>query len=231
MKLKFRLLALAPLMSLVGLGLQLAPARAEAPPRRLPELAAPERPAPAGLRTAVFSGGCFWGVQGVFSHVRGVRHAVAGYTGGAALTAKYEVVSTGLTGHAEAVRVTYDPREVSYGQLLRVFFSVVLDPTEVDRQGPDDGSQYRSVLWTADADQRREAQAYIRQLGAAHDFPAPIATRVQAIGTFYPAEGYHQDFLARHPDHPYIQAWDLEKVEALKALYPALYVARSVRET
>jgi peptide-methionine (S)-S-oxide reductase len=217
--------ALLPLLATAGL----AYGAGGSAPRRLPAPALQVADTPlSGLRTAVFSGGCFWGVQGVFSHVRGVRHATSGYAGGQASTASYEAVSTGETGHAESVAVTYDPKLVSYGELLRVFFSVALDPTEVDRQGPDEGSQYRSVVWAADAAQRREAEGYIRQLDAAHAFPAPIATRVETLHGFWPAEGYHQDFMARRPDYPYIQAWDAPKLAALKALYPALYDPRPV---
>ncbi len=202
---------------------------AEAPAQRLPVPAVDtNRSAPPGVRIAVFSGGCFWGVQGVFSHVRGVTRAVSGYTGGQALTAHYETVSTGLTGHAESVQVTYDPKIASYDQLLRVFFSVALDPTEVDRQGPDGGHQYRSVLWEADSDQRRDADAYIRQLNGGHVFKAPIATQVSPLHRFYPAEGYHQDFMARHPSYAYVQAYDVEKVAALETLFPALYAAKPV---
>ena len=200
-------------------------ARAEAAPRRLPAPVVTPAPARAGLQKAVFAGGCFWGVQGVFSHVKGVTRAISGYAGGAAATAHYEVVSTGLTGHAESVEVTYDPKVVTYGQLLRIFFSVALDPTQVDGQTPDPGSQYRSMLWVGTDAQRREAAAYIRQLDAAHVYGAPIATRVAPLKAFYPAEAHHQDFFATHPDHPYIQAWDVEKVNALKSLYPDRYAA------
>ena len=200
-------------------------AHAQTPPRRLPAPAVALASARAGLETAVFAGGCFWGIQGVFSHVKGVTRAISGYAGGAAATAHYEIVSSGLTGHAEAVQVTYDPAVVSYAELLRVFFSVALDPTEVNGQTPDHGSQYRSMLWTGNEAQGREATAYIRQLDASHVFDAPIATRVEPLKAFYPAEAYHQDFFAAHPDHPYIQAWDMEKVDALKRLFPKRYAA------
>lgn len=172
---------------------------------------------------AIFAGGCFWGVQGVFQHVRGVTSAVSGYTGGAAGTAHYEIVSSGQTGHAESVEVTFDPAQVSYGTLLRIFFSVVHDPTELNRQGPDTGTQYRSAIFPTSATQRAVAQAYIAQLDAAHVFGKPIVTRIEAGHTFYPAEAYHQDFLTRHPDYPYIVINDLPKVRALKQLFPALY--------
>jgi len=173
--------------------------------------------------TAVFAGGCFWGVQGVFQHVRGVKQAVSGYTGGAASTAQYETVSTGETGHAESVQVTYDPTQVSYGRLLQIFFSVVQNPTELNRQGPDTGTQYRSAVFPTNPIQRTVAQAYIAQLGAAHAFSAPIVTRVEEFKSFYPAEAYHQNFLALNPTYPYIVVNDLPKVENLKRLDPSLY--------
>ncbi len=202
---------------------------ADTPPRRLPEPAVAIAPAKTGLETAVFAGGCFWGIQGVFSHVKGVTRAISGYAGGAAATAHYDIVSTGVTGHAESVQVTYDPKVVSYGELLRVFFSVALDPTEVNRQGPDDGSQYRSMLWIQNDQQGKEAAAYIHQLDAMHAFKGPIVTKVEPLKAFYPAEGYHQDFFALHPDHPYIQAWDVEKVNALKSLFPERYASTRAR--
>ena len=184
-------------------------------------------PAPPGLQTIVLSGGCFWGVQGVFEHVKGVERAVSGYAGGSASTAHYQTVSGGDTGHAESVRITYDPRHISYGRLLQIFFSVALDPTELNRQGPDEGTQYRSEIWTSDADQARVARAYIDQLNAAHVFTQPIATRVDPLAGFYPAEAYHQDFLVRNPDYPYIVYNDLPKVEALRRLFPDAYVAQA----
>jgi peptide-methionine (S)-S-oxide reductase len=202
--------------------------QAEGPMRRLPAPAVQMKAATPGLRTAVFSGGCFWGVEGVFSHVRGVTRAISGYTGGLALTANYETVSTGATGHAESVQVTYDPKVVSYGELLRVFFSVALDPTEVNRQGPDDGSQYRSVVWVSNPAEQKVAQAYIHQLDAAHAFKAPIATRVQPLHGFYPAEAYHQNFMAQHPDYPYLVEWDDARVAALKQLFPDLYAPKAL---
>jgi peptide-methionine (S)-S-oxide reductase len=177
----------------------------------------------AHSETAVFAGGCFWGVQGVFQHVRGVQQAVSGYSGGAAATAQYETVSNGDTGHAESVRVTFDPAQVSYGHLLQIFFSVVENPTELNYQGPDEGSQYRSALFPLDAAQRSVAQAYIAQLGRARAFPAPIVTRVEAFKGFYPAEGYHQNFLTLHPDNSYIYYNDLPKIAALEKLFPDEY--------
>jgi len=179
-----------------------------------------------GQETAVFSAGCFWGVQAVFEHVKGVTSAVAGYTGGAAATAHYEMVSSGSTGHAESVSVTYDPSRISYGQLLKVFFSVAHDPTEVNRQGPDEGEQYRSMISYANAEQKRIAEAYIAQLNHARIFSRPIATQVAALKAFYPAEAYHQDYAAHHPSDPYIYFNDAPKVAHLKKQFPELYVEK-----
>jgi peptide-methionine (S)-S-oxide reductase len=190
---------------------------------QIPPPTADEHATAAHSETAVVAGGCFWGVQGVFEHLRGVRVAVAGYSGGSAATAQYETVSRGDTGHAESVRVTFDPAQVSYGRLLQVYFSVVENPTELNYQGPDYGSQYRSAIFPLDAAQRTMAQAYIAQLDRAHAFPAPIVTRIETFKAFYPAEGYHQDFLVRNPDNPYIVYNDLPKVAALRRLFPGLY--------
>jgi peptide-methionine (S)-S-oxide reductase len=191
--------------------------------------AAVDDPLTAGpVETAVLSGGCFWGMQAVFEHVRGVERVWAGYTGGAASTAHYDEVSTGTTGHAESVEIIFDPRAVTYGQLLRVFFSVAHDPTELDRQGPDVGSQYRSEIWYANGGQRRIALAYIAQLERAHLFASPIVTRVDPLAGFYRAEGYHQDYLVRHPDQPYIVYNDIPKLEALERLLPGMYRTRPV---
>lgn len=209
----------------LGLGLAAAvllprlPAFAEEAPRRLPEAVtrATEQPGP---HVAVFAGGCFWGVQGVFQHVRGVSSAVSGYAGGTRAEADYRTVSGGGTGHAEAVSVTYDPAVIRYDELLRIFFSVALDPTQVERQGPDTGHQYRSALFPQDADQARVARAYIAQLDAAKAYARPVATRIEPGAAFYPAEGYHQDFMALHPGHPYIAANDAPKLEALRTLFP-----------
>ncbi len=184
--------------------------------------------ATAAPQTAVLSGGCFWGVQGVFEHVKGVTRVLAGYTGGAAGTAQYDTVSEGDTGHAESVQIFYDPQKISYGHILQIFFSVALDPTMVNAQGPDTGTQYRSEIWYATPEQQKVAQAYIAQLNAAHSYAAPIATRVDALRGFYPAEGYHQDFLEKNPDYPYIVYNDMPKVQALKVLFPADYTARAV---
>jgi peptide-methionine (S)-S-oxide reductase len=180
-------------------------------------------PATSGTMTVVLSGGCFWGVQGVFEHVRGVQQAVSGYAGGKSTTAQYELVSTGTTGHAESVQVRFDPKIVSYGQILRIFFSVALDPTELNRQGPDSGTQYRSEVWATDDAQRAVAQEYIAQLDQAHVFRAPVVTRVDRLPAFYAAEGYHQDYLLHHPDSMYIVFNDLPKIEALKRLFPDAY--------
>jgi peptide-methionine (S)-S-oxide reductase len=176
---------------------------------------------------AVLSGGCFWGVQGVFEHVKGVEKVLAGYAGGAKSTAEYETVSTGTTGHAESVQITYDPAKISYGTLLQIFFSVALDPTMKDAQGPDSGTQYRSEIFYTTPEQQKVATAYIAQLDASHTYHAPIATRVDKLPAFYPAEAYHQDFLEKNPDYPYIVYNDLPKVEALKTLFPGDYVARA----
>jgi peptide-methionine (S)-S-oxide reductase len=176
--------------------------------------------------TAVFAGGCFWGVEAVFKHVKGVSSAVSGYAGGNAKTAHYEIVGSGLTGHAESVQVTYDPSQVSYGQLLRVFFSVAHDPTQLDRQGPDVGTQYRSAIFYADPEQQRIAQAYIEQLSSAKVFGRPIVTQLAPLNAFYPAEDYHQDYLAKHPGNMYIVINDLPKLNNLRQEFPQLYVSR-----
>jgi peptide-methionine (S)-S-oxide reductase len=180
-------------------------------------------PASSASETAVFAGGCFWGVQGVFQHVKGVTEAQSGYEGGAADTANYETVSTGTTGHAESVRITYDPTQVTFGQLLRIYFSVVTDPTQLDRQGPDVGTQYRSAIFAQDATQQRVANAYVDQLNQAKAFPAPIVTTVEPNTGFFPAEAHHQDFLNSNPTYPYIAINDMPKVNGLKQLFPDLY--------
>ncbi|MGA9490583.1 MAG: peptide-methionine (S)-S-oxide reductase MsrA [Mycobacterium sp.] len=173
--------------------------------------------------TAVLAGGCFWGVQGVYQHVKGVTAAQSGYAGGDAATANYDAVSSETTGHAESVRITYDPTQVTYGQLLRVFFAVVQDPTELDRQGPDVGPSYRSVIFAQDDTQKNIANAYIAQLNAAGAFSAPIVTTVSSGAEFFPAEAYHQDYLSLHPNNPYIVQNDLPKLNALKSTFPELY--------
>lgn len=187
-----------------------------------------DAPAANGMQTAVFAGGCFWGVQAVFQHVKGVTKAVSGYAGGGKMSASYEVVSTGLTGHAESVEVTFNPKQVSYGKLLQVFFSVAHDPTQVNRQGPDRGTQYRSAIFTTNDDQAKVARAYIVQLDSARTFDAPIATKVDPLKGFYAAEAYHQDYLVHHPDQLYIVINDIPKVKDLKASYPALWREKPV---
>jgi peptide-methionine (S)-S-oxide reductase len=189
--------------------------------RVLPVPAVDEAPRGATTETAVFAGGCFWGVQGVFQHVKGVTRAVSGYAGGTVANPGYEQVSTGATGHAESVSVTFDPAQISYGQLLRIFFSVALDPTEVNRQGPDWGTQYRSALFVTGPEQEKVAHAYIAQLEASHAFSRPIATKVEQGAPFYPAEAYHQDYLQHNPDAPYIAINDMPKVHGLQTLFPA----------
>jgi len=203
-------------------------AYAETAARALPPPALDVAPARAGLQTAVFAGGCFWGVQAAFEHVAGVAQAVSGYAGGQVPSPTYGQVSTGATGHAESVRVTFDPARVSYGKLLQVFFSVALDPTQVDGQGPDRGTQYRSELFVDGPEQERTARAYLAQLEAAHVFSRPIATRIDAVVPFYPAEAYHQDYLVRHPDSPYIVFNDLPKVRSLEMLFPESWQAAPV---
>jgi peptide-methionine (S)-S-oxide reductase len=185
-------------------------------------------------QTAVVAGGCFWGVQGVYQHVRGVHKVLSGYSGGAKATADYETVSRGATGHAESVEIVYDPKEISYGEILQIFFSVVHDPTQLDRQGPDVGTQYRSSIFYANDSQKRIAQAYIAQLGKAKAFRREIVTRVDPLKGFYAAEDYHQDFLINNPSYPYIVVHDLPKIESFKKLFPSRYreqpvLARSVR--
>ena len=187
---------------------------------------APAPPEPsestAGAQTAVFAGGCFWGVEGVFERVKGVSKAIAGYSGGEAKTAHYEIVENGATGHAESVQVTYDPSKVSYGQLLEVFFAIAHDPTEKNRQGPDIGTQYRSIVFYTNEHQKQAAESYIRRIDAAKVFPTPIVTEVVPLRAFYPAEAYHQKFLQRNPDYPYIVYNDLPKLAQLRKQFPEL---------
>ena len=187
-----------------------------------PAIGAELRPA-APLDTAVFAGGCFWGIEAVFEHIKGVRSAVSGYAGGSTASPSYEDVSTGSTGHAESVRVVYDPAVVSYGQLLQVFFSVAHDPTQLNRQGPDHGTQYRSAIFYRTPEQQRAAEAYVRQLTAAKTFAKPIVTQIVPLTAFYQAEDYHQDYMVHHPDQPYIVYNDAPKVAQLKAQFPQLY--------
>jgi peptide-methionine (S)-S-oxide reductase len=176
-----------------------------------------------GLKTAVFAGGCFWGIEGVFSHTKGVTSAVSGYHGGSKADADYETVSGGGTGHAEAVKVTYDPKVIRYDQLLQIFFSVGADPTMLNAQGPDRGTQYRSALVPVNAEQAKVAKAYLAQMAKSGVWDRPIVTRVEAFKAFYPAEAYHQDFMEKNPNQGYIVRWDKPKVAALKVLYPKVY--------
>lgn len=201
------------------------PASAEGA-RRVPEAKADIAAASvATTESAVFAGGCFWGVQGVFQHVRGVSNAVSGYAGGDAKTARYDEVGSGRTGHAESVRITYDPQQVSYGKLLQIYFSVAHDPTELNRQGPDSGTQYRSTVFAENADQERIAKEYIAQLNQAKTYGKPLATTVELSKPFHVAEDYHQDYLTLHPNQPYIVINDLPKLDELKKLFPEIYQA------
>jgi peptide-methionine (S)-S-oxide reductase len=186
----------------------------------------PKHSGPA--QTAVLAGGCFWGVQGVFQHVRGVQKVVAGYAGGEKSTAQYETVSSGTTGHAESVKITFDPAAISYGQILQIAFSVVSDPTQLNRQGPDVGTQYRSAVFYVDDSQKRIAEAYISQLDQAHVFARPIVTRVDPLKGFYAAEDYHQDYLIHNPNQPYIAIYDIPKVQNFKRTFPELYSGQPV---
>jgi peptide-methionine (S)-S-oxide reductase len=181
-----------------------------------------------GPQVAVFAGGCFWGLQGMFEHVRGVTKVVAGYSGGDKATAHYEMVGTETTGHAESVEITFDPKQISYGQLLRLFFSVAHDPTQLNRQGPDRGPSYRSEIFFGTPSQERVSRTYIAQLTEAKVFGSPIVTKIEALKAFYPAEDYHQDYLIHNPSQPYIVYNDLPKIEALKHVYPELYRATPV---
>ena len=190
----------------------------------IPDFAARSPSVPAGgEQTAVLAGGCFWGVDAVFKHVKGVSRVVSGYSGGEPATANYEAVSTGRTGHAESVQITYDPAKISYGQLLKVFFAVAHDPTELNRQGPDVGTQYRSVIFYANGEQKQIAESYIGQLNKAGVFRVPIVTQVAPLKQFYPAEDYHQNYLALHPYQPYIVINDMPKLRQLRREFPALY--------
>ena len=224
-----RLLALAA-AGLVGVaGLQMRPGMAAEGAVSIPPLAgASADPSGAAPQTVVFAGGCFWGVQGVFQHTKGVLQAVSGYAGGNKKTAAYELVSTGMTGHAESVQITFDPKQVSYAQLLQIYFSVVQDPTQLNRQGPDSGSQYRSAVFYTDAYQQQATERYIAQLDAAKVFPARIVTQVVPLAGFYPAERYHQNYATLHPDSGYIATFDLPKIAALKRMYPTSYRADPV---
>ena len=204
------------------LGLAMSAARAAEPAVSLPPPAL-DAPAAAAAQTIVLAGGCFWGVQAVFQHTKGVTSAVSGYAGGDKQTAHYEMVGTGRTGHAESDAVTFDPRQISYGKILQIYFSVVHNPTELNYQGPDHGPQYRSAIFYANDEQKKVAEAYIAQLDKAHVFPQPIVTQLEALHGFYPAEDYHQDFAVLHPSYPYIVFNDLPKVDNLKRLFASEY--------
>ena len=204
-------------------------ARADAIDKAVPAPALDSSKPQSASETAVLAGGCFWGMQGMFEHVKGVQKVVAGYAGGAKTTATYDQVTTETTGHAESISVTFDPRQVSYGTILRVYFSVAHDPTELNYQGPDEGTSYRSEIFAATPEQMRIAQAYIAQLGKAHIYASPVVTKVETLKGFYPAEAYNQDFLINHPTYPYIVFNDLPKISALKRVFPALYVETPVK--
>ena len=208
------------LAALIGAAL---PATAAEPAVVIPAPALDDARAAGPLQTAVLAGGCFWGVQGVYEHVRGVKQVLSGYSGGSKATAEYEVVSRGRTGHAESVQIRFDPKEISYGEILRIYFSVVHDPTQLDQQGPDSGPQYRSNIFYASSAQRKIAQAYIVQLDQAKVFERPIVTRVDPLKAFYPAEEYHQDFLQHNPNHPYIVINDLPKIDNLRKIFPTYF--------
>ena len=218
----------AAAMLLLPLFAMPAPARADEAPRALPAPVMVEPASAATVETAVLAGGCFWGMQGLYQHVKGVSKVLAGYSGGEQSTAHYEEVSSGSTGHAESVQITFDPAVISYGEILRIYFSVAHDPTELNRQGPDDGTQYRSSIFYADPGQQQVALAYIAQLEQAKAFDAPIVTRVDPLKGFYSAEAYHQDFLVNHPDYPYIVFNDLPKIDNLKRLLPEDYRENAV---
>ena len=203
------------------------PALAQEPAVRIPAPAIDE-PAHAGAETAIFAGGCFWGVQGVFQHVKGVTNAVSGYAGGTRDTASYDTVSSGRTGHAESVKVTFDPAQVSYGKLLQIFFSVAHNPTQLNYQGPDRGTQYRSAIFATSGEQKKVAEAYVAQLDKAKAFPKPIVTKISGLDGFYPAEAYHQDFLTLNPTYPYIVYNDMPKIDNLKAIFPGDFKAQPV---
>jgi peptide-methionine (S)-S-oxide reductase len=222
-------MSLRPLIAALALTLLAGTACADESPRAVP---APKfDPAQTGMQTAVLAGGCFWGQQGVFEHVKGVTKVVAGYSGGAASTAHYEIVGTETTGHAESVKITFDPTVISYGKLLQIYFGVSHDPTELDRQGPDSGPSYRSEIFFASPTQEKIARTYIDQLNKAHAYSTPIVTKVEAFKGFYPAEDYHQDFLIHNPTYPYIVYNDLPKIDNLKRIYPAYYRATPVMMT
>jgi peptide-methionine (S)-S-oxide reductase len=216
--------------SLIALGALLAATACNARSNPAAAIPAPGYDAPrasaSGQQTAVLSGGCFWGIQAVFQHVKGVISATSGYSGGSAKTADYETVSTGETGHAESVQIVYDPSQITYGELLHIFFTVAHDPTQLNRQGPDEGTQYRSSVFYNSDEQKKIAEAYVAQLDQAKAFRHPIVTKVVPLQAFYPAEAYHQNYAALHPNQPYIFFNDAPKVEHLKQEFPALYMSK-----
>ena len=218
-------LSAAAIAALAFAVLAIAPSRAAEEAVVIPAPAVDAREAD-GIQTAVLAGGCFWGVQGVFQHTAGVINAVSGYSGGSRDSADYDQVSTGRTAHAEAVEVKYDPKKISYGKILQIFFSVAHDPTQLNRQGPDVGPQYRSAIFTANDEQKKVADAYIAQLNAAKVYKKPIATKVDRLQAFYAAEDYHQDYMTSHPNQPYIVFNDLPKVENLKKIFAENYIAK-----
>jgi peptide-methionine (S)-S-oxide reductase len=212
------------LMLVPLLGFSVSPLQAAEPAVTIPAPSVDEQaPASGELQTAVLAGGCFWGMQGVYQHTKGVTQAVSGYAGGKKDTAHYEMVGSGRTGHAESISVTFDPHVISYGKILQIYFSVAHNPTELNYQGPDEGTQYRSAIFFANDEQKRVASAYIAELDKAHVFSSPIVTKLEAFSGFYPAEDYHQDFLVLHPSYPYIVFNDLPKVGNLKKLFPDYY--------
>ncbi len=224
-----RVSIVAAALLLPALAIQLTgPLSAAEKAREIPAPMIDEAAGAAPSETAVLAGGCFWGVQGVYQHVEGVTSAVSGYAGGKRETAQYYVVGSGTTGHAELVRVTFDPHKISYGRILQVYFSVAHNPTELNRQGPDAGAQYRSAIFPANAEQERVAEAYIAQLNKARVFDGAIATKIEPNKIFYPAEAYHQDFLAQHPNHPYIAVNDMPKIGELKRLFPEIFRSNPV---
>jgi peptide-methionine (S)-S-oxide reductase len=210
------------LLSLLAAPWQMAHAAEPATPISAPTVDAPA-PASEGLQTAVVAGGCFWGIQAVYQHVKGVTQVLSGYAGGSKESAVYEAVSSGRTGHAEAVEIKFDPRQVSYGKILQIYFSVAHDPTQLNRQGPDVGTQYRSAIFYQDATQRHVAESYIAELDKSGAFKRPIVSRIDQLVAFYPAEAYHQDYAIKHPNHPYIVFNDLPKVDNLKRVFADIY--------
>lgn len=224
MRITIKRMAAALLLAVLGWACQVGPTGADALDRPIPAPALDTPTAESkGLQTAVLAGGCFWGTQGMFQHVRGVTKVVAGYAGGTKETAKYDLVSTETTGHAESVEITFDPKQVSFGQLLQLYFAVAHDPTQLNRQGPDSGPSYRSEIFFTSPSQERIARAYVKQLEQAKIFKKTIVTKIEPLKGFYPAEDYHQDFLIRNPTYPYIVRNDLPKIDALKRVFPKHY--------